>query len=638
MTAGALFLSGNDAGTFAILVASFALPVLSGVLMYLSARNSRFVVSFDLPDYWINGEEIHGGLIISGGAFSVRGRCCLQFENLGTGGQTRLAIPFEAKRRGNTKIGFVLQPQFTGELSVSLEYVRFIDALGIFGKVRDIKAQHIISVLPDGDFSEAVDDNTPDALADNDEYSMTHPGSDTSEIYAIRPYIPGDPIRSIHWKLTEKLDKVMVREFGKPLTRAEAGLEASENDAGQTTDGLCLCRAVPERKRSRLLPWFVTSALMIGFTGAFFSMLELKIPAVTPLPFRLKTLADGFLLLFNRLFSVSEARQAYIYEKFKVSVPAEKTDAYIFVALLIIAVVFAAYFILAAKKRSALMYLAAFLFFTGVQVYFGVFPAPAWSVIYFSILLSAVLFCDGTTGKIPLLVIIITLLLIACLLFSGANPGITELSETIRDLFNEHVEQPVTEAINQQEKPSAEKLLELRLREEVSGQNPEQPGGEIFGIEKSPGFSGSQIGAAAAKRLWMLWVIFALFVAAFAAWILKKLADDRKRRAAFVSGDCAVAINLMFLSLVRRLVVFGFVPKSGAYGGNAEQLAGRVSSEYAAEYQSAVTLWQEAVYSSHGMTGDDRLNMRRFYDSTKMLTEGSVDIFKRARLHLRLLL
>ncbi len=39
-------------------------------------------------------------------------------------------------------------------------------------------------------------------------------GSDPGETLGIREYRPGDPIRQIHWKLSQKTDKLMLRETG----------------------------------------------------------------------------------------------------------------------------------------------------------------------------------------------------------------------------------------------------------------------------------------------------------------------------------------------------------------------------------------------------------------------------------------
>ncbi len=54
----------------------------------------------------------------------------------------------------------------------------------------------------------------------NDEnmlYSDKKPGDDITEIFSIRDYVGGDKIRNIHWKLSSKKDKIMVKEYSLPL-------------------------------------------------------------------------------------------------------------------------------------------------------------------------------------------------------------------------------------------------------------------------------------------------------------------------------------------------------------------------------------------------------------------------------------
>lgn len=52
---------------------------------------------------------------------------------------------------------------------------------------------------------------------DGDRYSQTKKGQDVNEIFALREYIPGDGIRKIHWKLSAKQNRLVVRDFGLSL-------------------------------------------------------------------------------------------------------------------------------------------------------------------------------------------------------------------------------------------------------------------------------------------------------------------------------------------------------------------------------------------------------------------------------------
>lgn len=40
---------------------------------------------------------------------------------------------------------------------------------------------------------------------------MTKPGSDSGETFAVREYVPDGSIKNIHWKLSQKQDKLMAQ-------------------------------------------------------------------------------------------------------------------------------------------------------------------------------------------------------------------------------------------------------------------------------------------------------------------------------------------------------------------------------------------------------------------------------------------
>jgi|GEM_PF-7002525 len=64
----------------------------------------------------------------------------------------------------------------------------------------------------------------PNYINDNfeietDNYSKNKPGNDSSSVFGIRDYMPGDQVRSIHWKLSSKKDEMIVKEFSLPITK-----------------------------------------------------------------------------------------------------------------------------------------------------------------------------------------------------------------------------------------------------------------------------------------------------------------------------------------------------------------------------------------------------------------------------------
>ena len=62
-------------------------------------------------------------------------------------------------------------------------------------------------------------------------YSNERPGYDLSEMFQIRDYVPGDSQRQIHWKLSHKYGKLIVKDPSLPITRSAAVFwERTEND------------------------------------------------------------------------------------------------------------------------------------------------------------------------------------------------------------------------------------------------------------------------------------------------------------------------------------------------------------------------------------------------------------------------
>ena len=63
---------------------------------------------------------------------------------------------------------------------------------------------------------EIVRDSIPVPSQSAEPEPLGLPGNDFSEIYSLRGYEPGDDVKRIHWKLTEKTDEVLVREGSRP--------------------------------------------------------------------------------------------------------------------------------------------------------------------------------------------------------------------------------------------------------------------------------------------------------------------------------------------------------------------------------------------------------------------------------------
>lgn len=108
---------------------------------------------------------------------------------------------------------------YCGRIRISIPRVVLYDCFGLIGIPMAYKTVVHMAVQPDTFEPNVVLMPSPSSTDDSDIYSQEKSGMDMSEVYQIREYVPGDSLRQIHWKLSNKFDKLIVRDPGLPITR-----------------------------------------------------------------------------------------------------------------------------------------------------------------------------------------------------------------------------------------------------------------------------------------------------------------------------------------------------------------------------------------------------------------------------------
>lgn len=211
-----LYLFENNAGTRVLLLALLAAPLCSALCLYLPRR--AVAAALSLPETPRRGEDAEGVLTLENAAalpLSVRAE--LRIGNLLTGETT--CLPFSGTLRGKAAraFAFSLRAGHCGVLELTVERAALADPLGLFSRRLPAFARRRALVPPELSPVGVSLAETADALYDSQTYSAQKPGYDPSESFRIREYVPGDPIRQIHWKLSEKTDRLLARDFGLPV-------------------------------------------------------------------------------------------------------------------------------------------------------------------------------------------------------------------------------------------------------------------------------------------------------------------------------------------------------------------------------------------------------------------------------------
>jgi len=134
-----------------------------------------------------------------------------------------------------------LEMAHCGRVDLSILRVEVCDLLGLFflpvPKKNGRSVSGSVYVLPELQSRTIETDDAADLGLDSATYSTKKPGNDPSEIFQLRDYREGDARHSIHWKLSARMDRLIVREFGLPLNpslhfllelRADADSAAAE--------------------------------------------------------------------------------------------------------------------------------------------------------------------------------------------------------------------------------------------------------------------------------------------------------------------------------------------------------------------------------------------------------------------------
>ena len=126
-----------------------------------------------------------------------------------------LKISGMVEAKGEVQLDAYLKTTHCGIVTAYLEYVYISDYFGVFtGKCAADNVKKEIFVLPWTHVPMA------ETLAEAGDFAGKY-GEDVYETYDVREFRDGDDIRQIHWKLTAKMDVLLLREY---LKTSESGV------------------------------------------------------------------------------------------------------------------------------------------------------------------------------------------------------------------------------------------------------------------------------------------------------------------------------------------------------------------------------------------------------------------------------
>lgn len=126
------------------------------------------------------------------------------------------ALTFQPTEEKNQLYRYPLVLNDCGERKIRIRKIEYYDMAGIFRWVRHTEVEEKVLVYPPQLKTSLQMIRRPETETSGEMYDPFRKGQDNSEVSGLRAYMEGDSMGSIHWKLSSKVDELIIREFGYP--------------------------------------------------------------------------------------------------------------------------------------------------------------------------------------------------------------------------------------------------------------------------------------------------------------------------------------------------------------------------------------------------------------------------------------
>ncbi len=211
------YVFNNSPATLAVPICLAILPVASFLIMKFLYKVPE--IRFLKPASVSKNKEIPLEFLIrNSGFFPINNATVIiEQKNVRTGGTSEMTLESGALGKKEVKLTGQIKPEHYGKMKLSVKDVIFRDIFGMFQSRRSVDVNDGFSVNPER-FAVSVSlTNCAAALLETDKFSSGKKDSNSSEIMGIKEYVPGDPVKNMHWKLSAKTDKLLIKELGTPV-------------------------------------------------------------------------------------------------------------------------------------------------------------------------------------------------------------------------------------------------------------------------------------------------------------------------------------------------------------------------------------------------------------------------------------
>ena len=143
----------------------------------------------------------------------------LEYTNSLTEDTQELTLVVPVLPRNNQRVRFSFHAVTCGLMQMRIKEIVLYDPLRLFKQRLPLNLLDQVLIMPEHKVQVPEEwPPVPHPEADSPEFSKVRAGDDPSEIFDLHTYREGDSVSRIHWKLSSKLDHLMVKEYSLPLS------------------------------------------------------------------------------------------------------------------------------------------------------------------------------------------------------------------------------------------------------------------------------------------------------------------------------------------------------------------------------------------------------------------------------------
>lgn len=195
-----------------ILILMLILPVIMAVLLKRDARLMQVQMKAKAGRK-VGTELVADLMVISPKKLYAAGMVDLQINvnNMMFGTKEKKGLSLEPVLAGK-RYQMKLTPKLCGETVIQCESAKVYDLLKLSSAKLPAFREIRTVVYPENVDLNIELDTRANGTVSEDGMILNRKGSDPSEMFDIREYIPGDDIRAIHWKLSSKTEELILRQ------------------------------------------------------------------------------------------------------------------------------------------------------------------------------------------------------------------------------------------------------------------------------------------------------------------------------------------------------------------------------------------------------------------------------------------